>query len=96
MIRKKPAPHLMRGGYRFSEKIVLKQKMERDDDSKKSHRARAAPIHDFGKDLQNESERAMTRNVDIADPNEPIQQAAMSGCALLPDAKGLLKFRSRS
>jgi uncharacterized protein YbaR (Trm112 family) len=26
MIRKKPAPHLMRGGYRFSEKIMLKQK----------------------------------------------------------------------
>jgi hypothetical protein len=24
MIRKKPAPHLMRGGYRFSEKIMLK------------------------------------------------------------------------
>jgi hypothetical protein len=23
MIRKKPAPHLMRGGYRFSEKIML-------------------------------------------------------------------------
>jgi hypothetical protein len=26
MIRKKPAPHLMRGGYRFSEKIMLNQK----------------------------------------------------------------------
>jgi len=26
MIRKKPAPHLMRGGSRFSEKIMLKQK----------------------------------------------------------------------
>jgi hypothetical protein len=25
MIPKKPAPHLMRGGYRFSEKIMLKQ-----------------------------------------------------------------------
>jgi hypothetical protein len=25
MIRKKPAPHLMRGGYRFSEKIMLKK-----------------------------------------------------------------------
>jgi hypothetical protein len=25
MIRKKPAPHLMRGGYRFSEKIMLNQ-----------------------------------------------------------------------
>src|SRR6266478_8784168 len=25
MIRKKPAPHLMRGGHRFSEKIMLKQ-----------------------------------------------------------------------
>jgi len=38
----------------------------------------------------------MTRDVDIADPDETIQQAAMSGCALLPGAKGLLKFRSRS
>jgi hypothetical protein len=26
MIRKKPAPHLMRGGRRFSEKIMLEQK----------------------------------------------------------------------
>jgi hypothetical protein len=26
MIRKKPAPHLMRGGHRFSEKIMLNQK----------------------------------------------------------------------
>jgi hypothetical protein len=26
MIRKKPAPHLMRGGNRFSEQIMLKQK----------------------------------------------------------------------
>jgi len=24
MIRKKPAPHLMRGGYRFSDKIMRK------------------------------------------------------------------------
>jgi hypothetical protein len=47
----------------------------------------AAPIHDSGRILQNESERAMTRNVDIADPDETIQQAAMSGCAPLPDAK---------
>src|SRR5438552_7322415 len=46
MIRKKPAPHLMRGGYRFSlatnaervcAEIMLKQKIERNDDSKKSH-----------------------------------------------------------
>src|SRR5438552_11722699 len=51
MIRKKPAPHLMRGGYRFSlatnaericAEIMLKQKIERDDDSKKSHRALAS------------------------------------------------------
>jgi hypothetical protein len=25
MIRKRPAPHLLRGGYRFSEKIMLRQ-----------------------------------------------------------------------
>src|SRR5882757_11532589 len=37
MIRKKPAPHLMRGEYRFSEKIMLKQQLERGDDSKKGH-----------------------------------------------------------
>jgi hypothetical protein len=30
MIRKKPAPDLIRGGSRFSEKIMLKQKPERD------------------------------------------------------------------
>jgi hypothetical protein len=29
MIRKKPAPHLMRGGYRFSEKIMPKQNVLR-------------------------------------------------------------------
>jgi len=40
-----------------------------------------------GRILQNESGRAMTRDVDIADPDETIQQAAMSGCAPLPDAK---------
>jgi hypothetical protein len=61
MIPKKPAPHLMRGGYRFpacakplhgsssglklrrgegrSEKIMLMNNIERDDDSKKSHPA---------------------------------------------------------
>jgi hypothetical protein len=27
MIPKKPAPHLMRGGYRFSDKIMLNQKV---------------------------------------------------------------------
>jgi hypothetical protein len=32
MIRKKPAPHLMRGVRRLSEKIMRKQKLERDDD----------------------------------------------------------------
>ena len=28
---------IRKSGYRFSEKIMLKQKIERDDDSKKSH-----------------------------------------------------------
>src|SRR5258707_12048161 len=32
---------IRKSGYRFSEKIMLKQKIERDDDSKKSHRALA-------------------------------------------------------
>jgi len=47
MIPKKPAPDLIisaftrvfrraMGGYRFSEKIMLHKKLERDDDSKKS------------------------------------------------------------
>src|SRR6266700_7083096 len=48
MIRKKPAPHLMRGGYRFSprdkreafaRRSCSNKKIERDDDSKKSHPA---------------------------------------------------------
>jgi hypothetical protein len=39
MIPKKPAPHVMRGGNRFSEKIVLHQNLERDSDSKKSYTA---------------------------------------------------------
>src|SRR5437667_9483993 len=30
---------IRKSGYRFSEKIMLKQKIERDDDSKKSHHA---------------------------------------------------------
>src|SRR6202521_5197046 len=30
---------IRKSGYRFSEKIMLKQKIERDDDSKKSHLA---------------------------------------------------------
>src|ERR1700675_1226375 len=43
MIRKKPAPHLMRGRYRFSEKNHAQtKKIERDDVSKKSHRAPAS------------------------------------------------------
>jgi len=32
---------IRKSGYRFSEKIMLKQKMERDDDSRKSHPAAA-------------------------------------------------------
>src|SRR5262245_31842427 len=32
-----------KSGYRFSEKIMLQQKLERDDDSKKSHPALAFP-----------------------------------------------------
>jgi hypothetical protein len=36
MIRKKPAPDLIRGGYRFSEKIMLRQSLERDDGSTKA------------------------------------------------------------
>ena len=39
MIPKKPAPDLIRGGYRFSEKTMLTNKLERDDDSKKSDHA---------------------------------------------------------
>jgi DNA-binding winged helix-turn-helix (wHTH) protein len=31
-----------KSGYRFSEKIMLKDEMERDDDSKKSHHALSA------------------------------------------------------
>jgi hypothetical protein len=42
MIRESmPSGHDPMGGYRFSEKIMLKQKLERDDDSKKNHRALA-------------------------------------------------------
>jgi hypothetical protein len=32
---------IRKSGYRFSEKIMLKQKMARDDDSEKSHPAAA-------------------------------------------------------
>jgi len=32
-----PSGHGPMGGYQFSDKIMLKQKIERDDDSKKSH-----------------------------------------------------------
>ncbi|HMI13742.1 MAG TPA: hypothetical protein VK567_19560, partial [Bradyrhizobium sp.] len=40
MIRKSmPSGHDPMGGYRFSEKIMLKQKIGRHDDSKKSHAA---------------------------------------------------------
>src|SRR5262245_48927559 len=39
MIPKKPAPDLIRGVQRFSEKIMLNKKLERDDDSRKSHSA---------------------------------------------------------
>jgi len=35
---------IRKSGYRFSEKIMLKQKIERDDDSKKSHHALAPPF----------------------------------------------------
>src|SRR5712672_2528159 len=42
-----------------------------------------------GRICKNESERAMKRNVDIdiANPDETIPQAALSGCALVPGAK---------
>src|SRR5437588_12597145 len=36
MIPKKPAPHLMRDGNRFSEKIMLHERLEQDNDSNKS------------------------------------------------------------
>lgn len=36
MIPKKPAPHLMRGGYRFSDKIMRKMK---EDDHEYQHLA---------------------------------------------------------
>src|SRR3954454_23908521 len=39
MIPKKPAPHLMRGGNRFSEKIMLHQPVGRDGESTKSYPA---------------------------------------------------------
>jgi len=35
-----------KSGYRFSEKIMLQQKIERDDDSRKSHPALAAIMRD--------------------------------------------------
>jgi hypothetical protein len=35
MIPKKPAPDVIRGGHRFSEKICSNNRLERDDDSKK-------------------------------------------------------------
>src|SRR4051812_16537586 len=35
-----------KSGYRFSEKIMLKQELEQDDDSKRSHRALAAEAAD--------------------------------------------------
>jgi hypothetical protein len=45
MVPKKRAPDSIRGGYRFSEKIMLPDKLERDNNSKiKSSRARSAPI----------------------------------------------------
>jgi len=37
MIRKKPAPHVMQGGHRFSERIMLEKRWEPDDVSKKRH-----------------------------------------------------------
>jgi hypothetical protein len=36
---------IRKSGYRFSEKIMLKQKIERDDDSKKSHPALRVPTN---------------------------------------------------
>ena len=35
---------IRKSGHRFSEKIMLKQKIERDDDSKKSHPALALQL----------------------------------------------------
>jgi hypothetical protein len=35
---------IRKSGHRFSEKIMLKQKMERDDDSKKSHPALGSDV----------------------------------------------------
>src|SRR5215471_20945625 len=52
MIPKKPAPDLIRGGYRFSEKIMLHHRLERDDESKRSHHALAAPSLGPGRQYQ--------------------------------------------
>jgi hypothetical protein len=49
MIPKKPAPDLIRGGHRLSEKITLEQ-LERDDDSKRSRRAPAVRVSAFAAD----------------------------------------------
>src|ERR1700746_3701178 len=39
---------IRKSGTRFSEKIMLKRKLERDDDSKKSHLATGAGVRAFG------------------------------------------------
>jgi hypothetical protein len=78
--------NLPRGAGTFPERINSNQVCGHNAES---HLALAAPIRHCGKDLQNESERAMMRNVDIdiANPDETILQAALSGCALVPGAK---------
>jgi hypothetical protein len=47
MIRKKPAPDLIRSGNRFSEKIMLEHNVRGDDDSKRN----IIPLEDIAEEV---------------------------------------------
>src|SRR5712672_872711 len=109
MIRKSmPSGHDPMGGYRFSEKIMLKKKIERDDDSKKSHPAlsyaagatdpdtdRAANLHAGLSAVYFDKSRTK-RSARIADSSafQRDQSARACGFVRLPMA-GLLGQRNR-
>src|SRR5882672_2873292 len=74
MIPKKPAPDLIRGGTGFRKRSCSSNKLERDDDSKKSHHALARLRLHAGYDLScqlaaaGRSRRDCTSSMAVAKP----------------------------
>src|SRR6266403_4813664 len=69
---------IRKSGYRFSEKIMLKQKIERDDDSKKCHPALIGVLV-----LRHQRQRRLEKNVELEQPRPVLDVVEIELDALL-------------